>query len=39
MHRQILVNVCKKHVTYIIYYIVELCQQVGKEMRKKEMSE
>lgn len=35
MYRQILVNVCKKHVIYIVYYITEFCQKLTKGLKKK----
>lgn len=35
MYRQILVNVCKKYVIYIVYYITEFCQKLTKGLKKR----
>lgn len=34
MYRQILVNVRKEHVTYIVCYIAEFCHEWTKEFNK-----
>lgn len=35
MYCQILVNVCKEYVIYIVYYIAEFCQKLTRGLKEK----